>query len=396
MRICFKNIEECNVEIEYKDKQVFVAMPFNPKEVFDAVYHEGIKKSFEMSTLKDLGWTCLRADEKIDIPESICRICKNIQESRLIIADVTGKNSNVFLEIGLSFGLEKPIMFLTQNIDDLPFDVRTFHAILYSIRDLEKLSNDIITYIGNLKPYRRFIDTLFNERWRELSRDKDIPQEPFMEILIGSTLEKRKWFEPNEENYRIASRTPPSLMIQEIIRDLDHFEYANNRYHMSFRIYYDGFFYYIAPLPFVEKNGQKIYYLNYLISQISDLILYTVAIMKRMGINHDQSIRMVLNRIRGLNVRFYYSNPTDDASFPKTINAISYNKSFILSQEWRSFYNIILEIVKEIFQDLETKHVITDEEIEAYLGFILRFIKNDNERDNYDLVPFDKIIPTNS
>ena len=144
MRICFKNLEECNVTIQDKPKQAFVLMPFD--EAFDLVYSNGVKK-----TLEKLGWTCLRSDERIDIPETICRICKSIQESRLIVADVTGKNPNVFLEIGLAFGLEKEILFLSQNIKDLPFDVRTFHAIPYNPKEFTKLSEKITAYVRNLR-----------------------------------------------------------------------------------------------------------------------------------------------------------------------------------------------------------------------------------------------------
>ena len=92
LRICFKNLKPCPFAVEEKANTAFVFMPF--EEELGEVYIIGIKE-----TLEDLGWTCHRSDEKFDAPEIVCTICKSTQEASLIIADLTGKNPNVFLEV---------------------------------------------------------------------------------------------------------------------------------------------------------------------------------------------------------------------------------------------------------------------------------------------------------
>ena len=59
-----------------------------------------------------------------DIWESICI-------SRLIIADVTGRNANVFYELGIAHTLGKSCVVLTQNQQDVPFDITARRYIHY-------------------------------------------------------------------------------------------------------------------------------------------------------------------------------------------------------------------------------------------------------------------------
>jgi hypothetical protein len=143
LRICFKNLEPCPISIEEKPRNAFVFMPL--REDLQDVYSNGIKK-----TLEDLGWSCGRADEKFDTPEIMCTICKSAQEASLIIADLTGRNPNVFLEVGLAFGLEKYVVLLSQISADIPFDTRTFRTIIYDpvkISDLKGLLGTLVKTI---------------------------------------------------------------------------------------------------------------------------------------------------------------------------------------------------------------------------------------------------------
>ena len=60
------------------------------------------------------------------------RILRGISSSELLIADLTGKNPNVFYELGLAHTQTKNVLLLTQNIDDVPFDLRGLYCHTYS------------------------------------------------------------------------------------------------------------------------------------------------------------------------------------------------------------------------------------------------------------------------
>ncbi len=81
-------------------------MPFDSE--FDDRYRLGIKE-----TAKNLGILAERVDEQIfreNIPE---RIYRQIDSADLIIADMTGKNPNVFYEVGYAHAKGKLTILLT-------------------------------------------------------------------------------------------------------------------------------------------------------------------------------------------------------------------------------------------------------------------------------------------
>ncbi|MDK7536035.1 hypothetical protein OWP14_29035, partial [Bacillus paranthracis] len=52
--------------------------------------------------------------------------------SDLIVADLTDLNPNVFYELGIAHALRKNVILLTQQIDELPFDLRSYRVLSYS------------------------------------------------------------------------------------------------------------------------------------------------------------------------------------------------------------------------------------------------------------------------
>ena len=59
-------------------------------------------------------------------------IISALAESALIVADLTGSNPNVYYELGLAHAFRKRVILLTQQVDDLPFDLRSYRVIPYS------------------------------------------------------------------------------------------------------------------------------------------------------------------------------------------------------------------------------------------------------------------------
>jgi hypothetical protein len=105
-------------------KLCFVLMPF--KTDLNPVYTDHIKK-----VLEALEMTCRRADDIFSNAPIIEDIWESINQARIIIADLTGKNPNVFYEVGIAHVIGKPVVLITQSMDDLPFDLRHLRNIVY-------------------------------------------------------------------------------------------------------------------------------------------------------------------------------------------------------------------------------------------------------------------------
>jgi len=100
-------------------------MPFN--DGFDDVYHFGIKQAVEECNL-----FCERVDEQHFTETILDVVFRNIKRSRFIIADMTGRNPNVFYEAGYAEALGKPIIYITQDpSSEIPFDLNQKPHIIY-------------------------------------------------------------------------------------------------------------------------------------------------------------------------------------------------------------------------------------------------------------------------
>ena len=103
---------------------VFVLMPFDKS--FDDVYQLGIKKACD-----DVDAYAERIDEQIFQESILQRIYNQISKADVIIADMTGRNPNVFYETGYAHALGKQVILLTQDVNDIPFDLKHYPHIVY-------------------------------------------------------------------------------------------------------------------------------------------------------------------------------------------------------------------------------------------------------------------------
>lgn len=105
----------------------FVIMPFEP--AFDAVYEQLV-----MPALDKAGYCVKRAD-RLDTQQNVLRdIIQGIVLAELVVADVTTLNPNVFYELGVAHALERPTIIITQKLEELPFDLRSYRVLPYNER----------------------------------------------------------------------------------------------------------------------------------------------------------------------------------------------------------------------------------------------------------------------
>ncbi len=138
-----KQIEFKQSTVKVNEKLCFIIMPFTDK--LNPIYDSIIKP-----VIKDLKLECLRADEIFTSKPIIEDIWDNVKKARFLIADLTERNPNVFYELGLAHALNKEVILLTQDINDVPFDLRHFRIIVYqdSISGADKLKSTLKDFIN--------------------------------------------------------------------------------------------------------------------------------------------------------------------------------------------------------------------------------------------------------
>jgi len=118
------------------DSLCFVIMPF--QDEFQVIYEKVIKNVAAEMQMKAIHAGEIFSDREImeDIWDSIC-------QAKLIIADVTQRNPNVFYELGICHTLGKDTIVLTQDRDDVPFDIQGRRYLLYAAEDHASLRVDL-------------------------------------------------------------------------------------------------------------------------------------------------------------------------------------------------------------------------------------------------------------
>jgi len=139
----------------------FVMMPI--KQGFDEVYDHILRP-----LLLDLGVRAVRADEVFSSNPIIEDIWDQIQSAGWLVADLTGRNPNVFYELGLAHGIDRKVILLTQSLDDVPFDLRHWRCILYeqTIQGGEQLKDNLKRMFKEDPAYGRVPITLLTEGFK--------------------------------------------------------------------------------------------------------------------------------------------------------------------------------------------------------------------------------------
>lgn len=130
-------------EISIKTGHAFVLIPHN--EEFDDLFYHFIKPALETH-----GLTVLKADNIFKPGNILSQVWAQIRTAEVIIADVSGQNSNVIFEIGLCYGIQRCPILLTRDPSELPFNIRNLRYIQYenSITGAHNLADQLKTSVG--------------------------------------------------------------------------------------------------------------------------------------------------------------------------------------------------------------------------------------------------------
>lgn len=146
-----------NKNFTVKENYCFVLMPF--EESLKEIYEESIKQAVVKA-----GMICERADDIFHNNSIMEVIWTKICSAEIIIADLTGRNPNVFYEVGIAHTLGKEVILLTQSEDDVPFDLRHIKYIKYTMTawGQKALTNELELTIKSIKGTLENVNTHTN------------------------------------------------------------------------------------------------------------------------------------------------------------------------------------------------------------------------------------------
>lgn len=129
-------LDETDIAID--KKMVFLLTPFSNKATDIYISIKNI--------CSECGLNLYRGDEEFFHEDILANLVKYIVKSRIIIANIDGKNPNVFYELGIAHALGKPTILISKAIQEAPFDVQQNRIIIYTDKDdlKAKLSKELL------------------------------------------------------------------------------------------------------------------------------------------------------------------------------------------------------------------------------------------------------------
>ena len=124
--------------------------PFAPPhgDYYEKIFKPAIEKA---------GLGAVRADAEIfGTGKIIDQVWRGINAAKVLVAELTTRNPNVFYELGIAHALRKPVVLVSSNEPDVPFDLQHIRVIYYDVSDpfwgnklIEKVAENILSALTN-------------------------------------------------------------------------------------------------------------------------------------------------------------------------------------------------------------------------------------------------------
>jgi hypothetical protein len=132
------------------DSTCFVMQPF--AHPYGGYYETIFKRAIEQA-----GITPVRADNEIFGAGKIMdQVWRGIRNAKVLVAELTTRNANVYYELGLAHALGKPVVLIAAKGEDVPFDIGHIRVVYYDVTDpfwgdklINKVADNIKSALNN-------------------------------------------------------------------------------------------------------------------------------------------------------------------------------------------------------------------------------------------------------
>lgn len=128
-------------DFESRPNSAFVLTPF----------HDRHAKTYEtiVRVCNRVGIECQRGDEEYIEGGVLRHIAKAIASAGIVIANIDGRNPNVFYELGIAHAMDKEVLLVASAKDEIPFDFRNQRILIY--KSLPELEERMMTALAQIR-----------------------------------------------------------------------------------------------------------------------------------------------------------------------------------------------------------------------------------------------------
>lgn len=136
------------------DKRCFVISPIGEEDSKVRKDADLVLKHIIRPPIEAEGFNIVRADQIEKSGLITNQIIEHVLESELVVADLSGRNPNVFYELALRHAVRKPLIQLIRRGEELPFDVAGMRTITYDVdvESADKTKQSISAFLTSYSP----------------------------------------------------------------------------------------------------------------------------------------------------------------------------------------------------------------------------------------------------
>jgi hypothetical protein len=184
-----------NGAAEKSDRICFVLAPLGEADSDVRKRSDQVLKHVIQPAVKSAGYEAVRADQISEPGIITTQIIQHIIDDPLVIADLSGRNPNVFYELAIRHALRKPYVQLIQRGERIPFDVAAIRTIDVDHHDLDCVDSakaEIVRQIKAMEAQGEDIDSPISVAIDlEVLRQSGNPEQRQLADVLGAVGELR-------------------------------------------------------------------------------------------------------------------------------------------------------------------------------------------------------------
>lgn len=159
-------------------QRAFIIMQIGAKDSSERKRADEIYKFIIVPAVEDAGLDPYRADQDLTPGAITSKFLSELLNARVIIADLTGRNPNVFYELGIAHSFALPLISIADTVSNLPFDAKDERII-----ELGEYPSAGLTYVQGEQAKNALRESL-----RIVLADNYAPPSPLREVAAPSPL----------------------------------------------------------------------------------------------------------------------------------------------------------------------------------------------------------------
>jgi hypothetical protein len=204
-----KDAKESTHPPKEKDRRTcFVIAPIGAPDSEERRRSDQVLKHIISPAAKECGYDTVRADQISEPGMITSQVIQHVVQDPLVIADLTGRNPNVFYELAIRHAVHKPVVQIINASEKIPFDVaqsRTVHVDHHDLDSAARAREEIVRQIVAVEKNPGDVDTPISVAVElQALRESDNPLEKSNAEIIAMLQEMRAMVGEVRESSRYA------------------------------------------------------------------------------------------------------------------------------------------------------------------------------------------------